>query len=184
MFAGSTAKVSGVAPLHRKGAPCDGKPSQVAGLVCAAARLLMHAKLSSKAASARATASTSPGHLFGTPTSSPFRFSNPAPSPTRPQLHTTLSYVEASAGAMTLASTGDLFVYLNGELVVNLGGVHAEQSVSLVFDQVGPSGADQSTLVAQTLTARQKHGSIYSPYALHESASGSGSGGLARPRQG
>ncbi len=58
------------------------------------------------------------------------------PPPLRAQLRTNLKYLRASAGVLGFTTNCDLFVYMNGELVVNLGGVHASQAATLTLTQV------------------------------------------------
>ncbi len=52
------------------------------------------------------------------------------------QLHSTLKYLQSSAGVLEFTTNCDLFVYLNGERIINLGGVHLAQSASIVLNQV------------------------------------------------
>lgn len=47
------------------------------------------------------------------------------------QLRTAVKYLQFSNGKITLATNCDMFVYMNGELVVDLGGVHGSQSATL-----------------------------------------------------
>lgn len=56
------------------------------------------------------------------------------------QLRANLMYLQASQGVITLSSNCDLFVYLNGELVIDLGGVHTQQSATLNLIRVSVEG--------------------------------------------
>ena len=42
-----------------------------------------------------------------------------------------MKYLQFANGRITLATNCDMFVYMNGELVVDLGGVHGPQSATL-----------------------------------------------------
>lgn len=48
----------------------------------------------------------------------------------------TLKYLQSADGVLEFTTNGDLFVYLNGERVVNLGGVHIAQTATLTLTQV------------------------------------------------
>ena len=47
------------------------------------------------------------------------------------QWHTQLTYLAASAGVIKFAFNCDLFVFLNGQLLVNLGGIHALETQTI-----------------------------------------------------
>jgi fibro-slime domain-containing protein len=47
------------------------------------------------------------------------------------QLRTAVKYLQYSNGKITLATNCDMFVFMNGELVVDLGGVHGPQAATL-----------------------------------------------------
>ena len=46
----------------------------------------------------------------------------------RAQWHMPLTYLAASSGIIKFAFNGDLFAFLNGQLAVNLGGIHSLQT--------------------------------------------------------
>ena len=56
----------------------------------------------------------------------------------RTQFHQPLLYSAASEGTIKFAFNGDLFAYLNGQLLVNLGGVHALETQTVDLTTVGP----------------------------------------------
>ncbi len=54
------------------------------------------------------------------------------------QFHMPLLYSAASKGTIKFAFNGDLFAYLNGQLLVNLGGVHALETQTVDLTAVRP----------------------------------------------
>ena len=47
-----------------------------------------------------------------------------------------MKYLQFANGRITLATNCDMFVFMNGELVVDLGGVHGPQSATLKLGTV------------------------------------------------
>ena len=52
------------------------------------------------------------------------------------QWHSPLTYVAANAGTIKFAFNCDLFVFLNGQLLVNLGGIHSLQTQTIDLTSV------------------------------------------------
>ena len=68
-----------------------------------------------------------------------------------------LLYSAASAGTLKFAFNGDLFAYLNGQLLVNLGGVHALETQTVDLTTVRPLSPMKARVAACARFAHRIH---------------------------